>query len=402
MQFAQTIFLWALAGLSVPIAIHLLSKKEGKVIRLGSLRHVRETSTQQFKSIRLNEWLLLALRCLILVLWVLLLSGLQFDQTKHQQWLVVDQSVKNHPMAKKWMDSLQVQGFELHWLADGFPKEEPSVTSKNYWESIASLRQRELQRVIVLSSSGVEQFVGMRESLPASIQWITLPAIEQRFVAEALQKSNNDYLIRLGTSSSDATEFETIRTSSKIDSVETKSMLQQKVLIVADEAFEKDARMLKASLQAIQEKLAIQLRIQQLNSGNHKSTSSDWLFWLSNKKVPSSDSVSVVFYNPESGSAILKSVGLKQWTMTKRLSISIMEETNFTLQLASILIPEKEKWKNIRHYDRRALPDSFLHSTTSSGVVSDAFIENHFNYYLFVLLLLVFMIERWVAYRKNQ
>ena len=65
MQFAQPIFLWALAGLSVPIAIHLLSKKEGKVIRLGSLRHVREKSTQQFKSIRLNEWLLLALRCLI-------------------------------------------------------------------------------------------------------------------------------------------------------------------------------------------------------------------------------------------------------------------------------------------------------------------------------------------------
>jgi len=402
MQFAQPIFLWALAGLSVPIAIHLLSKKEGKVIRLGSLRHVRETSTQQFKSIRLNEWLLLALRCLIVVLWAMLLSGLQFDQTKNQKWLVVDPSVKNHPMAKKWMDSLQVQGFELYWLADGFPKEEPSVTSKNYWESIASLRQRELQRVIVLSASGVEQFVGIRESLPASIQWITLPALEQRFVAEVLQKSNNDYSIRLGTSSSDATEFETIRTSSKIDSVETKSMFQQTVLIVADEAFEKDARMLKASLQAIQEKLPIQLTIQQQNSGNYKSHSSDWIFWLSNKKFPSSDSVSVMFYNPDSESAILKSVVPKQWAMTKRLSISIMEETNFTLQLASILIPETEKWKSIRHQDKRALPDSFLQSTTSSGVVSDAIIENHFNYYLFILLLLVFMLERWVAYRKNK
>lgn len=402
MQFAQPIFLWALAGLSIPIAIHLLSKKEGKVIRLGSLRHVRETSTQQFKSIRLNEWLLLVLRCLIVALWVMLLSGLQFDQTKNQQWLVVDKSVRNHPLAKKWMDSLQVQGFELHWLADGFPTEEPAKVSINYWESISSLRQRELEKVVVLSSSSVEQFAGMRESLPASIQWITLPTSEHRFVAEALQKLNNDYLIRLGTTSNDGTEFETIRTSSVIDSVEIKNIVQQKVMIAADEAFEKDARLLKASLEAIQEKLPIQLTIERQNSVNYKSTSSDWIFWLSDKKFLKSDSASIVFYHPESESAILKSVGYKQWALTKRLSIATMEQTNFTLQLASVITPEIEKWKSIRQHDRRSLPDLFLQSTVSSEPVSNAIIENHFNYYLFILMLVILMIERWIAYRKNQ
>lgn len=402
MQFAQPIFLWALAGLSIPIAIHLLSKKEGKVIRLGSLRHVRETSTQQFKSIRLNEWLLLVLRCFILVLWVLLLSGLQSDQTKNQQWLVVDKSVRTHPIAKKWMDSLQVQGFELHWLAGGFPIEEPAFGSVNYWESISSLRQRELEKIIVLSSSGVEQFAGMRESLPASIQWITLPPSEHRFVAEALQKSNNDYLIRMGTSSADATEFETIRSSSGIDSVEINNIVQQKVAIVADEAFEKDARLLKASLEAIQEKLPIQLTIERQNSVNYKLTSIDWLFWLSNKKFLKSDSASVVFYHPESESSILKSAGYKQWALTKRITIATMEQTNFTLQLASVITPEIEKWKSIRQHDRRSLPDLFLQSTLASEPVSNAIIENHFNYYLFILLLVVLMIERWIAYRNNQ
>ncbi len=402
MQFAQPIFLWALAGLSIPIAIHLLSKKEGKVIRLGSLRHVRETSTQQFKSIRLNEWLLLALRCLIVALWVMLLIGLQFDQTKNQQWLVVDKSVRTHPIAKKWMDSLRTQGFEFHWLADGFPTEEPANGSISYWESISSLRQRELEKIIVLSSSGVEQFAGMRESIPASIQWITLPASEHRFVAEALQKSNNDYLIRLGTSTNDATEFETIRTSSGNDSVQVKNILQQKVMIVADEAFEKDARLLKASLEAIQEKLPIQLTIQQQNIGNFKSNHCDWLFWLSNKKFPASDSASIVLYHPESESTILKSAGYKQWALTKRFSISIIEDANFTLQLASILIPESEKWKNIRQHDRRSLPDLFLQSNLASEPVSKFIIENRFNYYLFILLLVVFMLERLIAYRKNQ
>ncbi len=403
MQFAQPIFLWALAGLSVPIAIHLLSKKEGKVIRLGSLRHVRETSTQQFKSIRLNEWLLLALRCLIVVLWVMLLSGLQINETKDKQWLVVEKSVKNHAMAKKWMDSLQAQGFELHWLADGFPKEEPAaLTSQNYWESISSLRQRELQKVVVLSSSGAEQFAGMRESLPNSIQWITLPPSEHRFIAEVVQKSGNDFLIRQGIATSAATEFQTMRSTTAVDSIVTKSVSMLTITIVTDKTFEKDARLLKASLEAIQEKLPIQITLQQLTTDNYKSSAGDWLFWLSDKKPHAFDSASVVFFKPETASSLLRIAGSKHWALTKRLAVSEMEQENFTLQLASILIPEKGKWNNNKHHDRRSLPDSFLQSSISSAATSKPIIENRFNYYLFVLLLLVFILERWIAFRKNQ
>ncbi|MBP9924506.1 MAG: BatA domain-containing protein, partial [Cyclobacteriaceae bacterium] len=73
-QFAQPIFLWALTALAIPIGIHLLSRKEGKVVKMGSLRHLRETSTQQFKGIKLNELLLLALRCLLIILFVGLLA----------------------------------------------------------------------------------------------------------------------------------------------------------------------------------------------------------------------------------------------------------------------------------------------------------------------------------------
>jgi hypothetical protein len=78
-QFAQPIFLWALTALAVPIGIHLLSRKEGKVVKMGSLRHLRETSTKQFKGIKLNELLLLALRCLLIILFVSLLAGLSME-----------------------------------------------------------------------------------------------------------------------------------------------------------------------------------------------------------------------------------------------------------------------------------------------------------------------------------
>ncbi|MEJ0032271.1 MAG: BatA domain-containing protein [Bacteroidota bacterium] len=81
MTFVNPSYLWALASLAIPIAIHLLSRKEGKVIRVGSLRHVEESNTSQFKSIRLNEILLLLLRCLMISLVVLFMSGAQCSGT---------------------------------------------------------------------------------------------------------------------------------------------------------------------------------------------------------------------------------------------------------------------------------------------------------------------------------
>ena len=111
MTFANPSFLWALAGLAVPIAIHLLSRKEGRVIRVGSLRHVEESNTSQFKSIRLNEILLLLLRMLLVILLALFLSGAQCSGpgSKNVKWVVAEQGAN--------VDSLVTKGYELHEMA---------------------------------------------------------------------------------------------------------------------------------------------------------------------------------------------------------------------------------------------------------------------------------------------
>src|SRR6187401_594471 len=97
MLFANPIWLWALAGLLIPIGIHLLSRKEGQVIRIGSLRHLQETNTQQFKGIRLNEIVLLILRCTLIILFVLLMSGLSFERVNKSEakWVVIEKGLEN-------------------------------------------------------------------------------------------------------------------------------------------------------------------------------------------------------------------------------------------------------------------------------------------------------------------
>src|SRR6185369_8789098 len=106
-MFSNPLYLFALAGLAIPIAIHLLSRKEGKVIKLGSVRHVVETSTQQFKGIKLNEFVLLALRC---------------ASKGNEKWVVVEKGLKKFPTLNSILDSLEDDHYSLHLLAKEFPE----------------------------------------------------------------------------------------------------------------------------------------------------------------------------------------------------------------------------------------------------------------------------------------
>src|SRR6187549_1844600 len=97
MQFLNPTWLWGLTGLLIPLAIHLLSRKEGKVIRVGSIRHLEETSTRQFKSIKLNEFVLLILRSLLILFIVLFLAGLLWPDSDsgNKHWLLVEKGLEH-------------------------------------------------------------------------------------------------------------------------------------------------------------------------------------------------------------------------------------------------------------------------------------------------------------------
>ena len=95
MELINPIWLWGLSGLLIPIGIHLLSRREGKIIKIGSIRHLEETNSKQFKSIRLNELALLLLRCLIITILVLFLSGFHFQALeKSGKWLLVESGLE--------------------------------------------------------------------------------------------------------------------------------------------------------------------------------------------------------------------------------------------------------------------------------------------------------------------
>src|SRR5690606_33162258 len=74
MVFLNPMYLWALTGLAVPLAIHFWSRKEGKTIKVGSIQFLKESDPKQASSVKLNEIWLLILRMLVITILVLIIA----------------------------------------------------------------------------------------------------------------------------------------------------------------------------------------------------------------------------------------------------------------------------------------------------------------------------------------
>lgn len=71
LSFLNSVFLAGLVAAAVPILIHLFSRRRAKEVAFPSLEYLREISRQKVRRMRLRQWLLLALRVLVLALFAL-------------------------------------------------------------------------------------------------------------------------------------------------------------------------------------------------------------------------------------------------------------------------------------------------------------------------------------------
>ena len=408
MQFANPIFLWALTGLSIPIGIHLLSRKEGKVIRLGSLRHVQETSTQQFRGIRLNEILLLVLRCLLIVLFTFIISGLHWNNFSKQKWLLIEKGLEKHPDLKSIFDSLTREGYESRFLADDFPSLTDStlVVSTSYWRLMEQLTSKNVSDVVVFAQNRVKNFAGSRAPLPLNVRWISQPLEGQDYTLQSIQITKDSIIKRQGHTNSETTYFTTERVSRQADATNIELLDTIHIAVVADEKYAYDEKIVKAALNAICQFIPITLKLRNVNSSDiSKIADNEWCLWLSDNDVASTLS-KIIRIHPQSidASDLLVQIKSNNWTITKRLNEEVALKENLTVKLALILIPHKQLESKATKQDRRMVSDSIVWTTTkadnksvSAGVITDTA-----NPYLILLFLGLLFVERSVAYKRNQ
>lgn len=419
MEFLQPIWLWALCGLLVPLGIHLLSRKAGKTIPIGSLRFLRESPTAKFKRFRFNEIALLFLRCLLLILMTFLLAraGSTWFQPPLQKWVVLEQGVTRSLQIGPVIESLENQGFEIRLMASGFPLASNGTFDEpidDYWSVVSRLVSHSLDSIVVISFNYQRKFKGERIAMPPNMKWLVTDEAEKKLVAQAVLADNDSVWVREGKSSARVTTFETSKAPalSLPDSLPVSPPGEISILIVSAPDFAYDEKILVAALKAIQSITPHRIRITKKNINQAVDSAQHAIFWLANDAPHSASApVTIAYRNCKHESLPLLMPAVEavnecgefrnvRWVITKRLNEETALKENLTLRLAGLILPAKA----VDEYDQRVLPESMMWASgkTNQSESVDQKQKGNMDFLITTLLLLTLIAERTLAFKRNQ
>jgi hypothetical protein len=400
MNFINPIFFWALAGLTIPLAIHLLSRKQGKVIKIGSIRYLQDSATSRFKSIRLNEIILLLIRTALITLLVIFLVGFQLSVTSNspQKWVIVEPGLDENALLKQTLDSLIQQGYDLVYLQTGFPSIKNTYQNKTDYRQLVQELSKKNVSAIIFSYSYYQHYKGRQEALPENIRWITFSPAPTKFQLPVFHtKAQNKLLIRKGNTSETETSFE-----NELTEMKNKTALIERpisIAIYASTTNLHDKQIMLAILQAIGETFPGMLIVKELNTLD-TTENFDWLINLSNE--PSKDIANrQLILKPHFSAELIKAVNESAWHLTSKLNEEMVMEHHLPLTLVHLLTSPY----NISPYiqDLRSIPVELAWDPSSHTGINEQHTAVHSgDRWLIIVITLLLFVERTLAYYRNQ
>jgi hypothetical protein len=293
-----------MAGIVVPVILHLWNDRQGKVLAIGSIALLEKRSSRRAWSRRLSEWWLLLLRCLLLIVLALLLAGPVWKRgsgVREKGWVLVDSAVvvqTEGTVYKPLMDSLAAAGYERHVMSE-----------VNYWEAYqAADREAPAGAPFVVFSTGwVSRFGGERPSTFRPVRWYTYtPKDSVRHWTAAAWLTPSDSIRVLEGSSGPTGSYYRARMLSRDSPLAVKvDTAALRITIYMGPEYIQDGRYLAAGLRALASFSGRKIRLNIAGSMDAVSGEMDWLFWLSPAPLPlEAKTVHVLRYEPGKAVAV--------------------------------------------------------------------------------------------------
>ena len=428
MFFLNPTYLWALFGLTIPIAIHLWSKKEGKTIKIGSVQLLRKADTKQSSSIKLNEFWLLVLRLLLISILVLIMSNVHIRKKVDNAAItyIVESSLLENKEIKSILDTISTD-VSIRLLQSGFPNIDLEADHKldfavpNYWQLAKEMNSILSDSIIVFTSAYQSGFKGLRPEIAKHIEWIPISidktskqllevnqfnkqlellvmnASDQHvsFNKELLQINNTK--IKLNTSKDSVFYLENWR------AINTKETIQ--VLLFYDANFISESNYVEAGFKVVSNYLNHKLNLIKTNEIDQINDEEfDVIIWFSEKPIIKTNGKVLLFESNQFADQLIEESSIQGvYHLTKYLDTENIEKDHLPEQLIQLLglnplIEEKINQHDMRVLDKEAMIPVYSNQKLVQPNENSLSITKS----LWVLFILLVASERILSYYRSQ
>ena len=432
MSFVHPSYLWAFAGLIVPLAIHLWSKKEAKTIKIGSVQLLTESKSKQSSSIQLNEWWLLIVRMLLISLVVLLMAKPQWSENikNSDVTYLLEPSLATNKELLRFLDSTS-QEKEVRLLQKNFPVVtdfqhiDKTTEIPDYWQLASEMDALRTDSVVIFTKGLQLGLKGMRPLTKKNINWVVIDSntvLEKRLLAYSDTK---DIELLSVMSTSNRTQFRKesidlennkvaqnaggdslrIDTGAASYSVPVKKLEPIQVELFYTDSLSTDKKYIKASFEALSSYLGREIVVEsKSDSTSSKMENPNLTVWLSEKAAPSSYQKLLV-YKQDSLALNLITAGELENTflLTNRLNLENSIDQRVTEKLLVLLNLDSELNSIASKWDIRTVPESILKTNIINGEkkqVERAGVD--ISPFLWAILCIVMLAERMLAFKRKQ
>lgn len=413
MQLSEPTYLWALLGLLVPIAIHLLSRKAGRVIQVGSIRHLVDSNTRKFSSLQFNEYLLFLLRALMILIFVLLLSGLSISGKRSvPKWVLLESEPQRLRFLQKSLDSLQQAGYELRYWAEGFPPvaeaEGLPQTRSNYAYLLSQLHQTGAE-AIIYASNRLPRFRGEQYPLPEKVSWLQLPGPKQQTVLRASRLSGDTVSLLRGTTGPDRTSFvhslrdipEEQGTLDDAESLTIESLAPWRFLFVIDEKKERQLAILEAAVRTLADFTKRPLTIEKVAGLPDTLNNFDFVINSGVSINKDTGKVRIINFTDDAAAPLLRQSGPDVWTIRADLDRRMAVRENLLVALGDVFLKDPKLEQQIRDWDLRTIDEKTFFSSEETLARSSVSKKHPADGWLILSLILLFITERILAFYRQ-
>ncbi len=318
--------MFAAAGITIPIALHLWNVRQGKVLKVGSVALLTNQAVKNSSNIKLNELLLLLLRCLLITLAAVILAKPQWtpaNTATKNGWVLLPKASfnKTYIHFKPMVDSLLQAGYSLHYFNAPFEEKRMEDAIKeqalandsdkvvDYWKTISQLNKvvDTILPLYIFTDNKIANFLGNRPGVSLKMIWQTYA--NDDYLQQQLARSYKTYDggIRIVTATNKPTgtsiAYNTladaglgaagytlqangnVNLQGKTGSPVTLDTAPLNITVYTGN-YPADAGYIKAAIEAIRQfsKRNINLRLAEKEEDIAKGQ--DWLFWLSDRPIP--------------------------------------------------------------------------------------------------------------------